>query len=159
MPPEYQSVLINFKLSTPVLPPYLVDLRETKTNFTRESLIELYLTHAPGGAREFFLTMNAEDQDHVMRHIEYLPDGIRFLDDAGREICVMDNKNLTVPKNALKKNKIEQDEQGNTFFQRDAMMDYTKDNNIAIPTDTLYEKMLRVMPANDYKKKYSRCKA
>ena len=122
----------------------------------------IYLTHAPAEARDFFESesMTSEHQADAMQHIEYLPDSISLKDENWYVIAELDNQDLTAPDKLDEEwNELIKTVNSVTYFQRDEMMDYTKENNIEIPTDALYEQMLSVMPAGDYTKKHTRCQA
>ena len=69
--------------------------------------VSKFLANAPIEAKTFFATLTPNDKLYVMQHVEYLEDGIRFIDDSGKEICIMEKNDLEVPEKDLKKGKIE----------------------------------------------------
>jgi hypothetical protein len=111
-----------------------------------ESQETLFLTNAPQEAKVFFFNMTQLEKVKAMNTFRYNPATIDILDENGEIVASLEKEDHTVPDSELKPWMIEKDEAGNTFFSFEAI----KDDEL-VPTDVEWEKMLRLMPAQDYR--------
>jgi hypothetical protein len=123
------------------------EILQTKREIKDEGI---FLHYAPTEAKRFFATLSPEHKEHLMHHIEYKRDSISFFDGDKYFLAEIANRDLYPSEMDLTSPGIERKE-GTTLFQYDALMTYTKENNIHLPSQKLINMLLQLMPAKDYR--------
>lgn len=111
-----------------------------------------YLQHAPEEFKALWKTATPADQEVYKKHVEFTVDGPNIIGASGKEYKLA-KENLTVSNKDLKKWKIDR-YKWETYFDWEALRDYTDKHKISVPTEDMYLDMLKVMPAWDVTKKY-----
>jgi AAA domain (dynein-related subfamily) len=132
---------------------------------------EDFLRHAPKAAKEYFETLDDDTKDSLKDIVEYTEDSINFTVeiDGKKMVIPFEKENIThadVTKNRSEKIKTETIILGGesikeTFFERDYLNQeylekwtsqswYTTTSIGIIPQDSIYEAIMKSMPAKDY---------
>lgn len=115
-------------------------------NFKEAVSDEEYLQYAPASVIDYYNKLLAEDKVAIQQSIRYTPNSIdAYVTLQDRPFIISFAKtNLLVDSQEEVEGMVNHN--GQTYFTREKMMEYTQKHNVVVPFDEIYEQLIRSMP-------------